>query len=102
MRQHKVPEGISNTDRGARLTIFEDAFREDLRWWIEIQPRIALRVLTLVEAITRDPFSGVGKPEPLRFLGANIWSRRITQEHRIVYLVRDDRIAFLQCRYHYR
>jgi len=49
----------------------------------------------------RDPFRGLGKPEPLRHLGRTIWSRRITQEHRIVYLILDDRIDFLVCRYHY-
>jgi toxin YoeB len=49
----------------------------------------------------RDPFGGVGKPEPLRGFEASIWSRRITQEHRLVYLVADERIIFLQARYHY-
>jgi toxin YoeB len=49
----------------------------------------------------REPFSGIGKPEPLKYLGADVWSRRITQEHRLVYLVRTDRIDFLQARYHY-
>jgi len=58
-------------------------------------------VLKLVEAVMRDPFTGIGKPEPIKHLGANIWSRRITQEHRLVYLVRNDRIDFLMCRYHY-
>lgn len=48
-----------------------------------------------------DPFSGLGKPEPLRHLGPNVWSRRLTQEHRLVYLVAHDRIDFLQARYHY-
>lgn len=84
-----------------RLSVFQDEFREDLRHWVEADRRIALRVLDLVEAVVRDPFSGIGKPEPLRHLGANIWSRRITQEHRLVYLVREDRIDFLMCRYHY-
>jgi toxin YoeB len=55
----------------------------------------------MVETVIRDPFTGVGKPEPIKHLGANVWSRRITQEHRLVYLVRDDRIDFLMCRYHY-
>lgn len=49
----------------------------------------------------RDPFHGIGKPEPLKYLGANVWSRRITEEHRLVYLVRDERIDFLACRHHY-
>jgi toxin YoeB len=54
-----------------------------------------------VEAILRDLFRGIGKPEPLKHLGAGVWSRRLTQEHRLVYLVSDDRIDFLQTRYHY-
>lgn len=49
----------------------------------------------------RDPFAGIGKPEPLRHVLAGAWSRRLTQEHRLVCLVRDDRIDFLQARYHY-
>ena len=63
--------------------------------------KIALRVLDLVEAIMRDPFDGIGKPEPLKYFAAGTWSRRLTQEHRIVYLVSDTRIDFLQARYHY-
>jgi toxin YoeB len=55
----------------------------------------------LVEDILRDPFHGLGKPEPLRHLGSGIWSRRLTQEHRVVYRVTHERIDFLQARYHY-
>ena len=54
-----------------------------------------------MEAIPRDPFQGLGKPEPLKYLLAGAWSRRLSQEHRLVYLVGDDRIDFLQARYHY-
>lgn len=86
---------------GPRVTVFQDEFREDLRFWIEPDRRVALKIVDLIEAVTRDPFGGIGKPEPIRHLGANLWSRRITQEHRLVYLVRHDRIDFLQCRYHY-
>ena len=84
-----------------RDTVFQPEFRDDLRYWVQIDRRTALRLLELVEAIVRDPFSGIGKPEPLKHLGPNLWSRRLTQEHRVVYLVRDDRIDFLQGRYHY-
>ena len=87
--------------RAERDAVFQPEFREDLRYWVETDRRVALRILDLVEAIMRDPFSGIGKPEPLRHLAANTWSRRVTQEHRIVYLVRVDRIDFLQARYHY-
>jgi toxin YoeB len=81
--------------------VFQREFLEDLRFWIQTDRRVALRALDLVEAILRNPFQGVGKPEPLKYLAAGTWSRRLTQEHRIVYLVRDDRIDFLQARYHY-
>lgn len=81
--------------------MFQDEFREDLRWWVETDRRTALRVLDLVEAVLRDPFAGIGKPEPLKYLGADVWSRRVTQEHRLVYLVQGERIDFLQARYHY-
>lgn len=62
---------------------------------------MALRLNALVEAIRRDPFTGIGKPEPLKYLAPGMWSRRLTQEHRVVHLVRDERIDFLQARYHY-
>ena len=63
--------------------------------------KVALRVFDLIEAIVRDPFAGIGKPEPLKYMAPGAWSRRLTQEHRIVYLVRENRIDFLQARYHY-
>jgi toxin YoeB len=81
--------------------VFHPEFREDLRYWIATDRKIALRVLELVEATLRGPFVGLGKPEPLKYVLAGAWSRRITQEHRLVYLVRDDRVEFLQARYHY-
>jgi toxin YoeB len=84
-----------------RDAVFHREFREDLRYWVATDRRVALRTLDLVEAILCDPFRGIGKPEPLKHLGAGVWSRRLTQEHRLVYLVSDDRIDFLQTRYHY-
>ena len=84
------------------LSVFDPQFREDLVYWIERDRKIALRIPRLVEAVLRDPFAGEGKPEPLKGLGPGVWSRRITQEHRLVYLVRKERIDFLQARYHYR
>ena len=83
------------------LAVFQPEFREDLRYWVETDRRVALRALDLVEAVLRDPFTGIGKPEPLKYLAAGTWSRRLTQEHRIVYLVTNRRIDFLQARYHY-
>ena len=84
-----------------RAAVFHPEFREDLRYWVQTDRRTALRALELVEAILRDPFDGIGKPEPLKYLASGAWSRRLTQEHRVVYLVSDDRIDFLQARYHY-
>jgi len=84
-----------------RDAVFHPEFREDLRYWVATDRRVALRAFDLVEAVLRDPFKGIGKPEPLKHLGAGVWSRRLTQEHRLVYLVSDDRIDFLQARYHY-
>jgi toxin YoeB len=84
-----------------RLAVFQPEFIEDLRFWVETDRKLALRTLDIIEAILRDPFAGIGKPEPLKYITPGAWSRRLTQEHRIVYLVRDDRIDFLQARYHY-
>jgi toxin YoeB len=80
---------------------FLPKFREDLAWWIRNDRKAALKALELVEAIVADPFGGIGKPEPLRYELAGCWSRRITQEHRLVYRVTPNRIDFLQARYHY-
>lgn len=84
-----------------RVAAFHPEFIEDLRHWVETDRRVALRALDLIEAVISDPFGGIGKPEPLKYLLAGSWSRRLTQEHRIVYLVSDERIDFLQARYHY-
>ena len=89
------------TRKKERVAIFQPEFREDLKYWVETDRKVALRAFDIIEAIMRDPFIGIGKPEPLKYLAAGAWSRRLTQEHRIVYLVSDDRINFLQCRYHY-
>jgi toxin YoeB len=84
-----------------REAVFQPEFIEDLRYWVENDRKLALRVFELIEAIMREPFDGIGKPEPLKYLAPGCWSRRLTQEHRVVYLVRDHRIDFLQARYHY-
>ena len=85
-------------ERGA---VFHPEFREDLRYWVKTNRAVAVRILELVEAVLREPFSGIGKPEPLKFALAGCWSRRITEEHRLVYKVSENRIDFLQARYHY-
>jgi len=94
-------EGKGRGEGKQRDAVFHPEFIEDLRYWVETDRKMALRVLRIVEGILRDPFKGMGKPEPLKYLAEGAWSRRLTQEHRIVYLVSEDRIDFLQARYHY-
>lgn len=84
-----------------REPVFDRQFRQDLRYWVESDRKTALRILELIEAVLQNPFLGIGKPEPLKFELAGCWSRRITQEHRLVYRVGRSRIDFLQARYHY-
>lgn len=82
--------------------VFQLEFIQDLEYWVRTNRKIALRVIKIAENILRDPFQGIGKPEPLKHLGPGMWSRRLTEEHRVVYRVQEKRIDFLQCRYHYR
>ena len=89
------------SDPHQRLAVFHPEFIADLRYWVKQDRRIALKSLEIVEAVLREPFIGIGKPEPLKYVLAGVWSRRLTQEHRIVYLVSATRIDFLQARYHY-
>jgi toxin YoeB len=97
----KSDASSASPDVGPRVSVFQPEFREDLLYWVGQDARVAKRILELVEAVMREPFTGIGKPEPLKHLGANTWSRRVTLEHRIVYRVYDDKIDFLQCRLHY-
>jgi toxin YoeB len=92
---------LKNKSKKEISTIFHSEFREDLKYWIKTDRKVAVKILELVEAVVRTPFEGIGKPEPLRYLGSGVWSRRITQEHRLVYVVKNDKIDFIQCRYHY-
>ena len=80
---------------------FDTSAFEDLAWWIQQDRKVALRIVKLIREIQRTPFTGTGKPEPLKHELQGCWSRRITQEHRLVYEVRDDKIRILACRYHY-
>ena len=84
-----------------RESVFHPEFRQDLRYWVETDRKVALRAFELIEGILRDPFAGIGRPEPLKYMLAGCWSRRLTQEHRLVYRASERRIDFLQARYHY-
>jgi toxin YoeB len=95
---------LTRSSRSARTptqAVFDPHFIDDLRHWVRHDRRVAERLLELVEAVLRDPFIGIGKPEPLKHMGGGVWSRRLTQEHRCVYVVEDGRVIFLQGRYHY-
>jgi toxin YoeB len=81
--------------------VFDRDLLDDLAHWAATERKTAPRILELVEAIRRDPLHGIGKPEPLRHLGPGVCSRRITQEHRLVYRVKDERILFAQAHHHY-
>lgn len=81
--------------------VIQPEFLEDLNHWSLHDPRTAQRLLELTRITLRDPFTGIGKPEPLKHLGAGVWSRRITQEHRCLYQVGNGRVHFIQGRYHY-
>jgi toxin YoeB len=84
-----------------RQAILRAAFRADLTHWIESDPRIAVRIMKLIDDVLRSPFSGIGKPEPLRHAPVGLWSRRITREHRIVYEVNPVGVLFNVARGHY-
>lgn len=84
-----------------RLIVVDEQVLADLTHWIRTEPRVALRIVELIEHTARDPSGGLGKPEPLKDRGGDYWSRRIAREHRLVYLVRADRVIFVQARFHY-
>jgi toxin YoeB len=89
------------TSKKDRAAVFAPPCREDIHYWVKTNRKTALRVLDLIEAVMRDPFDGIGKPEALKYLGPGIWSRRITKQDRLVYIVEEDQIIFLQARFHY-
>lgn len=80
---------------------FDTSAFEDLAWWIEQDRDKALKIIKLIKDVQRDPFRGIGKPEPLQHELTGCWSRRIDQEHRLIYQVTSEKIRILACRYHY-
>jgi toxin YoeB len=82
--------------------IFDRNALEDVRYWVETDRRKAVKIIDLLENIIASPFAGLGKPEPLKFELAGCWSRRIDQEHRLIYRVERGSVIVLACRYHYR
>lgn len=80
---------------------FDSAAFDDLGWWVQHDRKKALQVIELIQETQREPFAGKGKPEPLKHELAGCWSRRIDQEHRLIYQIKDDKVRILACRYHY-
>ncbi|BAU95676.1 Txe/YoeB family addiction module toxin [Corynebacterium suranareeae] len=81
--------------------VWDRAGWEDYIFWQTTDRKVLKRINTLIEACLRDPFGGIGKPEQLRYGARGAWSRRITEEHRLVYIVKNDDLVILQARYHY-
>ena len=81
--------------------IFADRAWEDFTYWMSHDRKIAKRIVRLVNDIEREPFEGIGKPEPLKHDLSGFWSRRITDVHRLVYAVENDQVLIAQARYHY-
>jgi toxin YoeB len=81
--------------------IFSGNAWEDYLYWQKTDQKILRRINSLIQATRRNPFEGIGKPEPLKHALAGYWSRRITDEHRLVYKVAEDALLIAQCRYHY-
>ena len=82
------------------LTFSSKAWEEYL-YWQKTDKAILKRINTLIKDITRDPFEGIGKPEPLKHALSGYWSRRINDEHRVVYKIHDSSLLIAQLRYHY-
>jgi toxin YoeB len=82
-------------------TVFSETAWEDYLHWQKMDKKLLKRINELIQAIKRDPFDGIGKPEPLKHELAGYWSRRIDDEHRLVYKIKDDSLLIAQCRGHY-
>jgi toxin YoeB len=80
---------------------FDQAAIEDIAHWVKKDRRKAEKILDLIQEIAKDPFHGTGKPEPLKYDLSGCWSRRIDQEHRVVYSVNDEKTRIISCRFHY-
>ena len=83
--------------------VFSPDFKADLAWWYRTEPKKGDKILDLVaDILNGEPFTGLRKPEPLKYIAADTWSRRIDLEHRLVYKVTENKVYFLQARYHYQ
>ena len=83
--------------------LFSPDFKADLRWWYQNEPRKGDKIMDLIaDILDGNPFKGIGKPEPIKYIASDTRSRRIDLENRLVYKVKDNRVYFLQARYHYQ
>jgi len=83
------------------MICFRERAWQDYIYWQQADKKILKRINLLIKDIQREPFTGLGKPEPLKHQFSGFWSRRITDEHRLVYTFSDDELIIVQCRYHY-
>ena len=83
-----------------KIVFLPKAF-DELKFWAEEDKNILVKIFGLIKDIGRSPFSGIGKPEPLKHNLKGLWSRRITKEHRLIYRVGNDEIVIVSCRFHY-
>lgn len=81
--------------------LFVDESWDDYLYWQKTDRKMVKRINALIKDISRQPFAGIGKPEPLKHKYRGYWSRRINEEHRLIYQVRDDEIRIIKCRFHY-
>jgi toxin YoeB len=81
--------------------IFTEISWEDYIYWQKVDKKMVRKINDLIKSIKRTPFEGIGKPEPLKFDLAGFWSRRIDQEHRLVYQVTKNELMIISCRFHY-
>jgi len=85
-----------------RRVLFEKQAFEDLKYWSSAEPKIIRKIIDLISDIQKHPFDGIGKPEPLKHQLRGFWSRRISDEHRLVYFVDEKTVVIASCRYHYK
>lgn len=100
-KKKKKPKDQSIQIVAPRFPGFSSKFKEDLAWWCQNDFKKASKILDLVTEVMKQPFTGIGKPEPLKYIDSDIWSRRISLEHRLIYRVSNTQIDFLSCRFHY-
>ena len=81
--------------------MFESGALKEFKEWLKNDRKIALRIIELCEIVVKEPFKGIGKPEPLKHYRQGFWSRRITKKHRLIYKVTKEAIIIISCKYHY-